>query len=195
MTSVVERVDEKSRKGRKGVYYNGFWDASKVLPGFDSKPSDYYRAARALGDWEVAARKAIDAELEGDTLSEKQKTAFRNWNLGSQRAVKLVVGLRLKDLNKVMINQMGKAKNFGRPIAKTPITGYEEFVLMKGAVQPDRGGTIVKYEIEYPGGQGQLIKDYNAAMDKLLKTKYNETHQKAVQSWQFSRNRILGCKW
>ncbi|KAL4820369.1 ankyrin repeat-containing domain protein [Aspergillus spinulosporus] len=191
MTNVVEGVDEKPRRGPKGVYYNGFWDASRVLPGFDSKPSEYYRAARALRDWEMAARKAINAQLEGEALSEKQKTAFRNWNMESQRAVKLVVGLRLKDLNKFIVKQMGKQKYFGRPIAKTSITGYEELALMKGAVQPDRGGIIVKYELEYPRGRDKLIKDYDAAMSKISKTKDNKTHRKAVQSWEFSRNRML----
>ncbi|KAL3452699.1 hypothetical protein BJX65DRAFT_302608 [Aspergillus insuetus] len=72
---VMEGVDDRSRTPRdKGLYYNGFGDASKVFPGFGTQVSEYYRAARELGDWQVKASKAIKAELAGDTLSEQQKT-------------------------------------------------------------------------------------------------------------------------
>jgi hypothetical protein len=194
MALVVEDVDEKDRKGKKGVYYNGYWDASKVLPGFSATASEYYRAARELGDWQVAASKAIEAQLGGNGLNPDQKRLFKNWNMESERAVKLLLGLRLKDLNEFVIKQMRRPVYFGRPIAKTSTTGYEEFEKMADAVQPDRGGTIVTYELKYPGGREQLIKDYDAAMKKISRTQDNRAHRKAVKNWELSRNRIMGCK-
>jgi hypothetical protein len=148
MALVVEGVDEKNCKGKKGVYYNGYWDASKVLPGFSATASEYYRAARELGDAQVAARKAIEAQLGGNGLNPGQKRLFKNWNMEGERAMKLVAGLRRKGLNEFVIKQMRRPLYFGRPIAKTSTAGYEEFKSMVDAVQPDRGGTIVTYELE-----------------------------------------------
>ncbi|KAL2860832.1 ankyrin repeat domain-containing protein [Aspergillus lucknowensis] len=190
IAQVVEDADEKDRKGKKGVYYNGFWDTSKVLPGFSDKPSEYYRAARELGDWQVAARKAIEKQLEGNALTAEQKKRFQNWNMESERALKLVLGLRSMNLNEFVIKQMRRANYFGQPIARTPMTGYEEFEKMKGAMQPDRGGTIVTYEFDYPGGRDKVIQDYDAAMSKILKTPDNKAHRKAVTNWAHSYNRV-----
>ncbi|KAL2823962.1 ankyrin repeat-containing domain protein [Aspergillus pseudoustus] len=195
ITRVVEGVEERPKRGRKkGVYYNGFWDASRVLPGFGTEPSEYYRAARELGDWEMAARKEINKQLKRTTLTQRQKSAFRNWNRESQRAVKLVVGLRKRDLNEFTIKQMRRAGYFGRPIAITPTTGFEGFRFMRGAKEPDRGGTIVAYELQYPGGRDQVIMDYDAAMDRISQTNNNMAHRYALSSWEFSRNRIVGCR-
>ncbi|KAL6230235.1 hypothetical protein BDW75DRAFT_248859 [Aspergillus navahoensis] len=195
MTLVLEDVNEKgTEKTPKDVYYNGFWDPSKLLPGFTSAPSEYYRAARELGDWQAKAKKAIDTRIAAGTLTAKQMKLFQNWSLESERAVKLLLGLRLKDLNEFVIKQMRRPVYFGRPIAKTSTTGYEEFKSMADAVQPDRGGTIVTYELEYPGGREQLIKDYDAALKKISRTQDNRAHRKAVKSWELSRNRIMGCK-
>ncbi|KAL3486231.1 ankyrin repeat-containing domain protein [Aspergillus germanicus] len=193
---VVQNVDEKDRKGKKKVYYNGYWDASKVLPGFSSTASEYYRAARELGDWQVAARKTIEAQLAGDSLSDEQKRLFKNWNMESERAVKLVLGLRRKDLNEFVIKQMRRPLYFGRLIARTLMTDYEEFVKMDGAKQPDRGGTITMYEQGYPGGRAQLIADYDAAINLMMQTQDNRLHRRAIHltTMHPSRARFLPAK-
>ncbi|KAL4861962.1 hypothetical protein BDV12DRAFT_190739 [Aspergillus spectabilis] len=184
MTTVVEDVNEKGKKKT----------SKDLLPGFTSASSEYYRAARELGDWQAKAKKAIDTRIAAGTLTANQMKLFQNWSLESERAVKLLLGLRLKDLNEFVIKQMRRPVYSGRPIEKTSTTGYEEFKKMADAVQPDRGGTIVTYELNYPGGREQLIKDYDAAMRKISRTQDNRAHRKAVKNWELSRNRIMGCK-
>ncbi|KAL4985448.1 hypothetical protein BDW68DRAFT_144698 [Aspergillus falconensis] len=87
-----------------------------------------------------------------------------------------------KDLNEFVIKQMRRPLYFGRRIARTPMTDYEAFVKMQGAMQPDRGGTIVMYEQGYPGGRAQLIADYDAAISLMRQTQDNRLHRRAITS-------------
>ncbi|KAL3447433.1 ankyrin repeat-containing domain protein [Aspergillus insuetus] len=134
-------------------FTRGSYDAAKVLPGFSTEPEEYYKLARELGDWEVSAYKQIEKELahSRSKLTDEQKQRFRNWNMESPRAAKLVVTLREAEINRVTLLELAKDSYFGRPVVLKKNTAYSEFDIIRTFEIPDREATIAKYASEMGG--------------------------------------------
>ncbi|KAL2813997.1 hypothetical protein BJX63DRAFT_431633 [Aspergillus granulosus] len=177
-------------------WYTGFINGANLLPGVGQDSDEFYRVARELSQWDMQSRLAISDQINAGTLTAAQEARFNNWRKESQYALELVVGLRERNINRVIIRAMARAENFGHAIHTQQNTGYQHIKYIGAFPVPDREATITQYTGLFGGGNAgreAAAAAYDEAMNAINADEESRRHWLAIASWRHSRVRMAGC--